>query len=202
MIAVRPIATANFKTYQRDFHQALEDEMKELRRAGGSMTPVTDGHYIGSRHGEHLYSFTTDNEIRFPEDAPIDLHYQNSKYPGTLVSVEGFDLLIALEENIGNDIKRAKLNTEPWFLLQELQKRLFTATVGGKANQKLAEALLSIKPQPTTTNNDKFDNYAPRIASETGLDLQYNAHQSDAVTHVLQHPVSFIWGPPGTGKTK
>lgn len=201
MVAVRPTAVANFKTYQRDFHQALEDEIKELRRAGGSMTPVTDGHYLGSRHGEHLYSFTTDNEIRFPEDAPIDLHYQNNKHPGTLVSVEGFDLLITLEENIGNDIKRAKLNTEPWFLLKELQKRLGTATVSDKANRKLAEALLSVKPRPTTTNDDKFDNYALRIALETGLDLQYNAHQSDAVTHVLQHPVSFIWGPPGTGKT-
>lgn len=201
MVAVSPTASANFKTYQRDFHQALEDEIKELRRAGGSMTPVTDGHYLGSRHGEHLYSFTTDNEIRFPEDAPIDLYYQKDKHLGTLVSVEGFDLIIALEENIGDNVKRAKLNTEPWFLLKELQKRLGTATVSDRANRKLAEALLIASPRSTPTNDDKFDNYTLRIASETGLSLQYNTHQSDAVTHVLQHPVSFIWGPPGTGKT-
>lgn len=201
MVSVRPTASASFKTYQRDFHHALEDEIKALRRAGGSMTPVTDGHYLGSRHGEHLYSFTTDNEIRFPEDAPIDLYYQNNKHPGTLVSVEGFDLLIAIEENIGKNIKRAKLNTEPWFLLKELQNRLGKATVSDRANRKLAEALLIASPRSTPTNDDKLDNYTLRIASETGLSLQYNTHQSDAVTHVLQHPVSFIWGPPGTGKT-
>lgn len=201
MIAVRPTASTSFKSYQSDFHQALEDEIKELRRAGGSMTPVTDGHYLGSRHGEHLYSFTTDSEIRFPEDAPIDLHCQKQKYAGTLVSVEGFDLLIALEENIGDSIKRAKLNTEPWFLLKELQKRLDTATVSDSSNRKLAEALLTSTPRSTPTNDDEFSNYAPRIASETEIDLHYNEHQSTAVTHLLQHSVSFIWGPPGTGKT-
>ncbi|MEP0753808.1 hypothetical protein NDA03_16435 [Trichocoleus sp. Lan] len=73
--------SATFKSYQQDFHKALEDEIKALRSAGGSMTPITDGHHLGQRNGEHLYSsFTTDTEIRFPEDAPIDVHHNKIKY--------------------------------------------------------------------------------------------------------------------------
>lgn len=201
MVANRQTSSSTFKSYQQDFHKALEDEIRALRNAGGSMTPITDGHYIGKRNGEHLYSFTTDTEIRFPEDAPIDLQYQKSKYPGTLVSVEGFDLMVALEDNIGDDIKKAKLNTEPWFLLKALQDRLTTATISTTANRKLAESLLIASPKSVRTSSEQFSQFAPRIQSETGLKLQYNSHQAAAVTHILQHPVSFIWGPPGTGKT-
>ncbi|MBD2036580.1 AAA family ATPase [Leptolyngbya sp. FACHB-321] len=201
MVANPTPRSATFKSYQQDFHKALEDEIKALRSAGGSMTPITDGHYLGRRNSEHLYSFTTDTEIRFPEDAPIDVHYQKTKYPGTLVSVEGFDLLVALEDDIGDDIKKAKLNTEPWFLLKALQERLATANVSTIANRHLAESLLIASPKAARTSNEQFSQFAPRIQSETGLNLHYNIHQAAAVTHILQHPVSFIWGPPGTGKT-
>ena len=201
MVAVKPAASATFKSYQRDFSKALDDEIKALRSAGGSMTPVTDGHYLGVRGGEYLYSFTTDTEIRFPEDAPIDLHYQKERYPGTLVSVEGFDILLTIKKHIGETVAKAKLNTEPWFLLEALKDRLATASVSTTANRKLAEALLIAKPRSTPTSDEQFSDYCDRIATETGLPLKYNEHQAAAITHVLQHPVSFIWGPPGTGKT-
>lgn len=201
MVAVRPAATATFKSYQRDFSKALDDEIKALRSAGGSMTPVTDGHYLGKRNGEYLYSFTTDTEIRFPEDAPIDLHYQKERYRGTLLSVEGFDILITIKKHIGDTVSKAKLNTEPWFLLEALKDRLAAASISRTANRKLAETLLISRPRSTPNSDEQFSDYCDRIAAETGLSLQYNQHQAAAVTHVLQHPVSFIWGPPGTGKT-
>jgi len=201
MVAVRPAASATFKSYQRDFSKALDDEIKALRSAGGSMTPVTDGHYLGKRNGECLYSFTTDTEIRFPEDAPIDLHYQKEQYRGTLLSVEGFDILITIKKHIGDTVAKAKLNTEPWFLLEALKDRLAAASVSKTANRKLAETLLISRPRSTPNSDEQFSDYCDRIAAETGQALQYNQHQAAAVTHVLQHPVSFIWGPPGTGKT-
>jgi len=201
MVAVPSPDDTTFRSYQRDFSKALDDEIAAMRRVGGSMTPVTNGHYLGKRGGEYLYSFTTDTEIRFPEDTPIDLHYQKEQYPGTLVSVEGFDILITIKKHIGDTVIKAKLNTEPWFLIEALKDRLSLANHSLTANRKLAEALLSASPRSVPTNDDQFSNYCDRIATETGLSLQYNQHQASAITHVLQHRVSFIWGPPGTGKT-
>jgi len=190
-----------FTQYHRQFRQALGDEIKSLRKLGGQTTTITDGRHLGKRSGKHLYSFTTDTEIRLPDDTPVDLVHQGQRYPGTLLSIEGFDLLIAIEKNIGEQVSSVKMTTEPWFLLGELQKRLDTATASQTANRKLALNLLSDSATSQPTNNSQFDDFRPRIESQIQQSLNYNCYQAEAITHVLQHPVSFIWGPPGTGKT-
>lgn len=193
--------TISFKGYQKQFHQALADEIKELRKVGGQTTAITDGHRMGKRNGKEIYSFTTDTEIRFPDDTPIDIIYQKQKYAGTLLSVEGFDLLIAIEMNIGEKITSARIVTEPWFLFQELQKRLDSVLAHPNAHRKLAESLLSRSSGSQPSHHRNFQQYAIRITEQTGKKLIYNSYQEQAITHVLQHPVSFIWGPQGTGKT-
>lgn len=190
-----------FTQYQRQFCQALGDEIKSLQELGGQTTTITDGRHLGKRSGKHLYSFTTDTEIHFPDDTPVDLVHQRQRYPGILLSIEGFDLLIAIEKNIGEQVPSAKMSTEPWFLLQELQKRLDTATASQTANRKLALNLLSGSTPSRPINDTQFDDFRPRIEAQIQQSLNYNRYQAEAITHVLQHPVSFIWGPPGTGKT-
>ena len=102
-----------FNNYQKQFKQALQDEIQALRKVGGQTTIITDGRRLGKRQGKQIYSFSTDNEIRFPDDTPVDLIHQKKTYPGTLLSVEGFDLLIAIQENIGEQISSARMTTEP-----------------------------------------------------------------------------------------
>jgi flagellar biosynthesis GTPase FlhF len=190
-----------FTQYQKQFRQALGDEIQSLRKLGGQTTTITDGRHLGKRSGKHLYSFTTDTEIRFPDDTPVDLVHQRQRYPGILLSIEGFDLLIAIEKNIGEQVSSVKMTTEPWFLLQELQKRLDTATASRTANRNLALNLLSDSATSHPTNDSQFDDFRPRIETQIQQSISYNRYQAEAITHVLQHPVSFIWGPPGTGKT-
>ncbi|MEP0872763.1 DEAD/DEAH box helicase family protein [Trichocoleus desertorum AS-A10] len=201
MTSTNSVATSPFTKYQKQFHQALGDEIKSLRKLGGQTTTITDGRHLGKRSGKHLYSFTTDTEIRFPDDTPVDLVHQKQRYPGILLSIEGFDLLIAIEKNIGEQVPSARMTTEPWFLLQELQKRLDTATASKNANRQLAVDLLSSSTKSASTNNSQFSDFAPRIEAQIQQTLKYNSYQAEAITHTLQHPVSFIWGPPGTGKT-
>lgn len=192
---------SSFSKYQEQFHQALNDEIKSLRKLGGQTTTITDGHCLGKRNGKYFYSFTTDTEIRFPDDTPVDVVYQGHQYPGILLSIEGFDLLIAIEKNIGEQVPSAKMTTEPWFLLQELQTRLDSASTSQTANRSLAVSLLSDSSSSAPTNNSQFDDFRPRIESQIQQSINYNCYQAEAITHVLQYPVSFIWGPPGTGKT-
>jgi hypothetical protein len=201
MTSTNPVAISPFAQYQKQFNQAIADEIKSLRKMGGQTTTITDGRHLGKRSGKHLYSFTTDTEIRFPDDTPVDLIHQKQRYPGILLSIEGFDLLIAIDKNIGEQVPSARMTTEPWFLLQELQKRLDTATASKNANRQLALDLLSDSGRSNPTNKSQFSDFAPRIEAQIQQPPKYNSYQAEAITHTLQHPVSFIWGPPGTGKT-
>jgi|GEM_PF-2323660 len=85
MFSLNPGNPSPFTSDRQQFHQALSDEIQSLRKLGGQTTTITDGRYLGKRDGKHLYSFTTDTEIRFPDDTPVDLVHQRQRYPGTLL---------------------------------------------------------------------------------------------------------------------
>ncbi|BBD63288.1 ATP-dependent RecD-like DNA helicase (plasmid) [Nostoc sp. HK-01] len=191
----------SYLEYQKHFTKALEDEIKALRKSGGQKTFLSDGRLLGKRGGYYIYSFTTDSEIRFPDDTPVDLEYKKTKYKGILVSVEGFDIILALEKNLGDSIPTAILYTSPWFLLEELKNRLLESSNLKGANRNLAEILLGDKNEPNfpTSDSQKLIN---QIEQRLQQPIECNEYQKSAVDKVISRQVSFVWGPPGTGKTK
>jgi hypothetical protein len=195
-------AKKKFRDYQKQFNIALSDEIKAMQKFGGQMVNITDGRRLRKRkNGYYTYSFTCDAEILFPDDTPITLLYQKQDNKGILLSIEGSNIIIAIKKDIGEKVNNAKMKTEPWFLLEELQKRLESAVFSDKANKMLALNLMDFNKKFMPENSESFEDFKDRIESETGSALTYNKHQSSAMTHVLQHQISFIWGPPGTGKT-
>ncbi|MBD2302328.1 ATP-binding protein [Nostoc sp. FACHB-190] len=191
----------SYQEYQQQFNKALEDEIKALRKSGGQKTFLSDGSLLGKRGGQYIYSFTTDTDLRFPDDTPVDLEYNKKKYSGILVSVEGFDIILALQKNLGDSIPTAILYTSPWFLLEELKKRLLESSNLKGANRNLAEILLGDKSETNSSinNTQKLLN---QIEQRLQKPISCNEYQKSAVDKVLNRQVSFIWGPPGTGKTK
>ncbi|MBD2213066.1 AAA family ATPase [Nostoc linckia FACHB-104] len=190
-----------YTEYQKQFHKALDDEIKALRKSGGQKTFLSDGSLLGKRGGQYIYSFTTDTELRFPDDTPVDLEYKSKRYSGILVSLEGFDIILALQKNLGDLIPTAILYTSPWFLLEELKKRLLESSNLKLSNRNLAEILLGDKSETnsSTSNSQKLLN---QIEQRLQKPIGCNEYQKSAVDKVLNRQVSFIWGPPGTGKTK
>ncbi|BAZ34084.1 serine/threonine protein kinase [Cylindrospermum sp. NIES-4074] len=192
-----------YSEYQKEFNQALDDEIKYLRKSGGQKTFLSDGTLLDKRKrsGQYIYSFTTDTELRFPDDTPVDLEYKGKKYSGILVSVEGFDIILALQNNLGEKIAVATLYTSPWFLLEELKKRLLEACSPKGANKNLAEILLGGTKEPSTSPKVNTQQLLDKIQQRLPQAIRYNEYQKAAVNQVLNRQVSFIWGPPGTGKT-
>ena len=192
----------SYTEYQKKFNKALDDEIRALRKSGGQKTFLSDGSLLGKRRGsQYIYSFTTDTELRFPDDTPVDLEYKSKKISGILVSVEGFDVILALQQYLGDSIPTAILYTSPWFLLEELKKRLLESSNLKGANRNLAEILLGDKSETnsSTSNSQKLLN---QIEQRLQKPIGCNEYQKSAVDKVLNRQVSFIWGPPGTGKTK
>ncbi|HMR67207.1 MAG TPA: AAA domain-containing protein [Anaerolineae bacterium] len=196
-----------FETYYPEFIRAIDDEIQALRTKGGQKTYLSDGRYLGVRDGAYIYSFTADTELKFPDETPVDLEYQRRKYEGKILSIDGFDIVLALQDFLGDNIATAILYTEPWFLLEALKERLIA--IRSISNQELAAQTqaraLRLLDQAIKINQlDTVQVKQLLNITEQQLHkrLTHNQHQLEAVAHVLSNQVSFIWGPPGTGKTK
>ena len=184
-----------------EFELALEEEIAKLREGGGQKTYLSDGRYLGMRDGRAVYSFTADSELRFPDDTGVDLEYQHSRYSGVIASIAGVDIVIALSDYIGDAVATAILFTEPWFLLHQLTARLSTMRRGAGANIELAAWLLGHRTPSYKPNVRQSEAMLALARRHRGSSFTSNTDQMRAVGHVLANPVSFIWGPPGTGKT-
>ncbi len=186
--------------YLSRFYTALHDEITAVRDGGGQKTFLSDGHYLGKKNDYHVYSFTADAEIHLPDDTPCELEYQGIKHLGILISVAGFDLVLELAEHLVNLIQTAVLYTSPWYLLEELQKRLYKIKNAPEHEAWISRRLLSGKEEGQESDIKQAQVLLDQI-KQRGHPVSYNEYQREAVGHVLANEVSFIWGPPGTGKT-
>ncbi|NHC34293.1 AAA domain-containing protein [Scytonema millei] len=191
-----------FEKYLLQFQSALNDEIRALRKSGGQKTFLSDGCYLGKRLDRYVYSFTADTELRFPDDTPVDLEYRGKKYKGTIVSIEGFELILGLENHLGDAIATAILFTAPWFLLEELKKRLEEVKNLKSANVSLALKLLGKTSESIPATSSQAHKILNKLEQQLGKPIEYNENQLLAIDKILSQNVSFIWGPPGTGKTK
>lgn len=191
----------NYKNYLKCFELALNDEIKYLRNKGSQKTYLTDGLYLGSRKGQYIYSFTAETEILFPDDTLIDLEFNRKKYTGTILSSEGFEIVLSLAKKIGDRIATAILLTSPWFLLEELKKRLEEVYTNKISNKQIAEQVLQISAKTFNPNFKRFEPILARIQKRLEIAIQCDNSQKQAIEKSLNQNVSFIWGPPGTGKT-
>lgn len=194
----------NYKNYLKSFRLALYNEIQVLRKKGGQKNYLSDGLYLDKRTNQYIYSFTAESEILFPDDTPIDLNCNQKTYTGTLLSSEGFFLIVALKQKVKGQITRAILLTSPWFLLEELKTRLEELKLNKKANMKIAEQLLSKETEVTNnyhSNLNFINKVFNKIETRLGILIDCNQSQRNAIERGLNQKINFIWGPPGTGKT-
>lgn len=174
----------------RMYQAALSDEISAARRSGGDRVRISDGKLIGRTQIKWLYEFRLDTETWVPDDCGIEVQHGSVSVAGSVVLVEGFSIVLELEEQLEAPIRRATLVIRLWYILESLSRRLTDASqrpLRGKHDllllSKAGRGSAGVQGKP-----GKYD----------GL----NHDQADAVGRALSNAVSFIWGPPGTGKTK
>jgi hypothetical protein len=193
-----------FSDYVFDFNRALKSEIQAARKNGGQKAFLTEGKHIGRREKWELYSFISDREITLPDDTEVRLEYQGKEHVGYIVANDGFILILGLDSYVGEIISSLVMHTNPIFLLEKLMERLSTAKEVGSINNNLAYRLLQ---RLDLSESGKDGSVQARqllesISGRLGQSLEYNNYQFQAIASVLSQDISFIWGPPGTGKTK
>jgi len=166
------------------FNAALTEEIAYLRDEGGRPLVVMDGVLVYRGEEGFLYAFDLEVEAFLLDGTPVRLRYGSRVTGGEVVTVRGAELTLALHENLGELLERAEVFCEPWFLLTALQERL-RETPGRNLNMALAVL------EKVTARQRR---YVPPSAAARA--------QEEALRLAGARDITFIWGPPGTGKTE
>lgn len=195
---------SGYSSYVEKFEQALLLEIKAASSNHGQKAFLSEGRHIGRRDKWDMYSFTSDRELTFPDDTEVKLEYQGKEHVGCIISNEGFIVILGVDAYIGEVVPNLVLITNPIFLLQKLIERLKEAPQKQGANTGLAYKILQrVDLAAGYPDGDKnATKLLSGIGQQLGKPLDYNEDQFKAVATVLGREISFIWGPPGTGKTK
>lgn len=175
--------------------RGVQDELKELRQSGGTMLRLMNGQRVAVLGERFLYQFESDVPTSaLPPETPVELHVRGGQSAqGTVVAAEEFLVLLELREDLGEVLPAADLTTKPWQILESLGKRLEGLRSDGSDELRspiILPALLDLQAPAAIADS-------PKVASAT-----LEANQREAVRRAATNSLHFVWGPPGTGKTR
>ena len=166
---------------------ALQNEIEALKNFSSRNYLLSSGRFLGTSDTEFLYEFKLDEDSRMGDEVPVEIDVEGEKARGSVVGVESGKIMLLLQAYIGETVEHATLRTAPFFLLEQLIERLEGID---EKDVECVEALF---------DGDKNDEHEQGLTIHPG-DL--NEFQVEAARSLLKRQISFVWGPPGTGKTR
>ncbi len=174
--------------------EALDLEVAAIhKKGGGKQITLRGGERVGQAEGSWLYRFVVAEDLNLRDDTPISVIAGQEDVPGVLVSFRDGVLIVALEKDLGPKIAAARLEANDAFLIERLRERLEEVRKGeAQFNRLAAERVLGFADLQT---GDAEPHHSVK------QDGGGNADQFSAVRRSLGSDTTFVWGPPGTGKT-
>ncbi|CAH2713719.1 RecBCD enzyme subunit RecD [Neobacillus rhizosphaerae] len=167
--------------YIKEWQQALQNEIIHLKKYGSNKYIVLNGRLL-SKGDSFTYYFDTAYSLRIPVGSTIRLEWGGMKQGGRILSSEGKGVILSLEQSLGDLIPEAYLFHDPWELLEQLIQRL--DEIKKNKQKRLRVKKLMDPSMPAKHPVEK---------------VKSNVHE--VVLRSKYNPITFVWGPPGTGKT-
>jgi hypothetical protein len=174
--------TRSVKGYIKEWKRALSIEMDHLKEHGGERHLLKEGRLLLRGQEEFVYLFQMTSDLYVPDGVPVRLLFQGEDIRGEVVATEDRELVIKLPCFIGDMVEEADVYSEPWELLEALTNRLDEIK---EVKQKRARVKRLMSGEAPVKHTIKP---AKNSLHEVILRSHYNA-------------TTYIWGPPGTGKT-
>lgn len=180
------------------FQKAIEQEIETVSKGTSQKSiKLTMGELVTSSSDHFVYRFLLEKIIKIPDETPLDVLIEGSKYNGYIVSVDSEGINIGLDVNLGETIQSTTIFVQYSKLLEILHGR-FETVKSGDFNLNISGCL------------KLFGSHDSKLLSEPiqkQVDLSKytyypNDEQKQAIFKSLSQEVTFLWGPPGTGKTK
>ena len=180
----------------QEFIKALNEEIEAIKKGGGgSIVKVFNGRFLREISGIYVYLFNLENFLAILDESPAEIEIRGKRYPAHVLLTQGLEVEIGIEHNFGQFIPEAKLQTNLWYLLELLKKKYEECQSGSlKPNFSLSEVIFTGDGGVSHSSKTQI-NYSPSAQPP-------NPSQQKAIESSFFSPLSIIWGPPGTGKTK
>ena len=173
---------------------ALEANIEYLRQEGSGQLRVKNGQLLNSVGDVYIYEFTLEFFQNVEPDTDVEVRVRSESANGRVVAINDKSIQVELDKNIGATIPEARLIISSYHLLELLYEKLKKIDSGELKFTDLAEKVFRLKPASIASSDYQ-------IPSSSISELP-NPYQESAIKLALGSEVSFIWGPPGTGKTK
>lgn len=168
--------------YIKEWQKALQIEIQHVKKYGSTRYRISNGHLLSSSD-LFSYYFETTVSIRVPVGSQIRLVWGGIEQEGRVLSSEGKSIILSFEKSLGDLISEAFLYHDPWELLDHLISRLDEIK---KSKQKRIRVKRLMDPSMPPKHP---------IAEEDSTSLR------ELFVRSKYNPITFVWGPPGTGKT-
>lgn len=173
---------------------ALTANINYLSQNGNAQIRVRNGRLLDTIADKYIYEFTLEFLQNIEPDAEVEIRINNTSASGKVSALNETSIQVELDKNLGTNIPEALLIVSSYYLLEMLKSRLEKIDNGEIVLSNIAAQVfdstdMSVSPQ--------FDYVSPPTKKDP-----LNNYQQKALQLALGSPVSFIWGPPGTGKTK
>ena len=170
-----------------EFRTALQEEIEASRRnASSNAVSLINGRRIAQVGASFQYVFDVENVLNLPGDTPGDLYIQGrSPLEVIIISIDGMTITLSISIDLGTFVPSARLQSNLAHLMRKLIKRIEAlANVANPVGERILGNL------EITGSTDSVN--------LPGLNLE----QQQAVGSSLGRNTTFIWGPPGTGKSR
>ncbi|MGB3570345.1 MAG: AAA domain-containing protein [Priestia megaterium] len=172
----------SISSYLKAWVRALSIEINYMKKHGGEKYTVGKGEYLGQQEDAYLYRFERAADLYLFDGAQVRLVHQHKESKGEVIGTEGFDLYLKIDAFIGQEVDELDIYNEPWELLQALIDRL---TEAKDYKQKIVRIKRLMRGDSPVRHKEHTSKNA---LHEVLLRARYNR-------------TTYIWGPPGTGKT-
>ena len=174
-----------------EFREALEEEIDTIKKSGQSSTLLYAGRKIESPNPDLWYQFNVEYIPSLPGDTPCKLSIGKEQFDVTVIGLKENILTVAAKIPLPDTISKAYLENGTTVLMERLIK-----CIENNANIKniVGNRMLPFK-----------DGVYPFCSIFTYDDLELKdtntLSQNNAIKSALSNDITYIWGPPGTGKT-
>lgn len=176
---------------------ALDEELKSATKKDREVTLI-QGVLSFTAGQTYVYEFQIppNESVSFEDDTPGDLIIGRAQHPASVVSTTEKTVSLALTENLGKFIASARLQVSNTYLIEALINQLKKVRKGELSLNTEGAMKVFYSQKVTSTSG------ISQVSSFSKYGLQPNHEQREAIKKSLSQDLTFIWGPPGTGKTQ